>query len=83
MRSAESTAREARRARSARKLVGRNADSGGCKTGHPAFLDVKPSFELALTRIGTWGVTTGTGYRIRALTIAEKVSPPVQLWDEL
>jgi SAM-dependent methyltransferase len=46
-RSAESTAREAIRARSKVKKVGRRSESEeGCVTGHPAFMDVRPAFEL-------------------------------------
>lgn len=46
-RSAESTAREAVRARSKRKRAGRRADSEqGCLTGHPAFGNLVPAFEL-------------------------------------
>jgi SAM-dependent methyltransferase len=41
--------------------------------GRVAFLHhVVPTLPAGMVRIGTWGVTTGTGYRIRALTIAER-----------
>lgn len=41
--------------------------------GRVAFLHhIVPTLPAGMARIGTWGVTTGTGYRIRALTIAER-----------
>lgn len=46
-RSPESTAREAVRARSKPKLAGRRSESEqGCLTGHPAFGQLVPAFEL-------------------------------------
>jgi len=50
--------------------------------GRVAFLHhVVPTLPPGLDRVGTWGVTTGTGYRIRALTIAEATrhAPPLFL----
>lgn len=35
---------------------------------------VVPALPNALERVGVWGVTTGVGYRIRALTIARERS---------
>lgn len=41
--------------------------------GRAAFLHhVVPTLPPGMRRVGTWGVTTGTGYRIRALTIGER-----------
>lgn len=41
--------------------------------GRVAFLHhVVPTLPEGMARVGTWGVTTGTGYRIRALTIGER-----------
>lgn len=41
--------------------------------GRIAYLHhVVPPLPPTLRRVGTWGVTTGVGYRIRALTIAER-----------
>lgn len=50
--------------------------------GRVAFLHfIVPRLPAGLIRVGTWGVTTGAGYRIRALTIAERdgavALPPV------
>lgn len=46
-RSPASTRREQLRARSSQKLVGRRSESeDGCLTGHPAFLQMSPAFEL-------------------------------------
>lgn len=41
---------------------------------------VVPVLPPALERVGVWGVTTGPGYRIRALTVARKVSPATGLF---
>jgi hypothetical protein len=40
---------------------------------------VVPGMPDDLRRIGTWGITTGVGYRIRAFTIAERVLEPERL----
>lgn len=40
-----------------------------------------PKLPAGLARIGTYGVTTGPGYRIRALTIARRIADPETLWD--
>jgi hypothetical protein len=48
--------------------------------GRAAFLHhLVPSLPDDLCRVGTYGVTTGTGYRIRALTIVER--PAVAMFD--
>lgn len=40
-----------------------------------------PTPTVLLTRVGTWGVTTGTGYRIRALTVAERTAEVLDLFS--
>lgn len=48
--------------------------------GRVAFLHhVVPRIPPGLERVATYGVTTGPGYRIRALTIAEKTGQPALL----
>ncbi len=65
-RSEASAQREARRARSARSLVGRRAGEGGCATGHPAFLDVRPAFELGRMK-------EGGGYPVGFIQLAARL----------
>lgn len=49
--------------------------------GRVAFLHhIMPALPDGLERLHTIGVTTGAGYRIRALTIAERVEPPASLF---
>lgn len=48
--------------------------------GRVAFLHfLVPHLPPALTRIGTWGINVGPGFRMRALTIAEKANTQGEL----
>lgn len=49
--------------------------------GRVAFLHhLVPRLPDELRRLAVYGVTTGAGYRIRALTVAERVTPPPTLF---
>lgn len=51
--------------------------------GMVAFLHhVVPPLPETMERVGTWGVTTGPGYRIRALTIARRLSGGATLFGD-
>lgn len=63
-RSAASTAREAVRARSKLKKIGRRSDSDqGCLTGHPAFGVLRPAYELEV-------IPEGGGYPVTYIDLA-------------
>lgn len=53
-----------------------------CEGGRVAFLHfVVPRLPDSMKRVGTFGVTTGPGYRIRCLTLAEKRAPARTLFS--
>lgn len=65
-RSAASTAREARRARGSRQLVGRRSEEGGCVTGHPALMEIARVFELER-------MPEGGGYPVGLVEVAARL----------